>query len=162
MVNKRQWKNKAGLKKILSEYSEKIIYKSEEFKMTNVAVVTGRICNDIEVKKTQQGVSVCRFTVAVSRDYAKQGEQRQADFIDILAWRNTSEFIGKYFQKGSMIEVVGSIQTGSYEKDGIKRKTFEIVADKVSFSGSKSESNAPSEEPTVDYASSVDDDDLPF
>ncbi len=132
--------------------------------MTNVAVVTGRICNDIEVRKTPQGVSVCRFTVAVNRDYTKQGEERQTDFIDILAWRNTSEFIGKYFQKGSMIEVVGSIQTGSYEKDGIKRRTFEIVADKVSFSGSKSGNTAPSEAPTVDYASSDDDldDSLPF
>ena len=130
--------------------------------MTNVAVVNGRLVANPEVRSTPSGVSVCRFTVAVDRDYVKQGEQRQADFIDILAWRQTAEFVGKYFQKGSMISVVGSIQTGSYEKDGIKRKTFEIEANSVSFCGGKSDSNAPSETPTVDYASSEDDEDLPF
>lgn len=131
--------------------------------MTNVAVVMGRICNDIEVRKTPAGVSVCRFTVAVERNF-KQGEGKQTDFIDVLAWRNTADFLEKYFSKGQMISVVGSIQTGSYEKDGIKRKTFEIVADNVSFCGGKSESNASMETSTVDYASSVDDsmDDLPF
>ena len=132
--------------------------------MTNVAVVMGRICNDLEVRSTPSGVSVCRFTVAVDRGYVKQGEERQTDFIDILTWRQTAEFVGKYFQKGSMIAVQGSIQTGSYEKDGVKRKTFEIVADNVSFCGGKSESNASSEAPTVDYVSSEDDDmdSLPF
>ena len=93
--------------------------------MLNCAVVMGRLVADPEVRQTPSGVSVCRFTVAVDRSYVKQGEQRQADFIDILAWRQTAEFVGKYFQKGSMIAVQGSIQTGSYEKDGIKRRTFE-------------------------------------
>jgi single-strand DNA-binding protein len=129
--------------------------------MLNNAVVMGRICNDLEVRKTPSGVSVCRFTVAVDRNF-KQGEERQTDFIDVLAWRGTADFLEKYFSKGQMIAVQGSIQTGSYEKDGIKRKTFEIVADNVSFCGGKNESNASSEAPTVDYASSVDDDDLPF
>ena len=95
--------------------------------MLNCAVVMGRLVADPEVRQTPSGVSVCRFTVAVDRSYVKQGEQRQADFIDILAWRQTAEFVGKYFQKGSMIAVQGSIQTGSYEKDGIKRRTFEMV-----------------------------------
>jgi single-strand DNA-binding protein len=136
--------------------------------MLNNAVIMGRICNDLEVKKTQSGVSVCRFAVAVDRAYAKQGEERQTDFIDILAWRSTADFIEKYFTKGQMIAVQGSIQTGSYEKDGIKRRTFEIVAENVSFCGSKSESNGASETPsfsnadTDDFVSSVDDDELPF
>lgn len=140
--------------------------------MLNNAVIMGRICNDIEVRSTPSGVSVCRFTVAVDRRYTKQGEEKQADFIDILAWRQTAEFVGKYFQKGSMIAVQGSIQTGSYEKDGIKRRTFEIVADNVSFCGSKNdnsgtatESPAPAYTPptsTADFTASVDDDELPF
>jgi single-strand DNA-binding protein len=135
--------------------------------MLNNAVIMGRICNDLEVKKTQSGVSVCRFAVAVDRSY-KQGEERQTDFIDVLAWRGTADFVGKYFSKGQMIAVQGSIQTGSYEKDGITRRTFEIVAENVSFCGSKSESNGASETPsfsnadTGDFVSSVDDDELPF
>ena len=142
--------------------------------MLNCAVVMGRLTADPEVRQTPSGVSVCRFTVAVDRSYVKQGEQRQADFIDILAWRQTAEFVGKYFQKGSMIAVQGSIQTGSYEKDGIKRRTFEIVADNVSFCGSKSESgntaprndfdSAPSfsNGSVDDFSASADDDELPF
>ena len=142
--------------------------------MLNCAVVMGRLVADPEVRQTPSGVSVCRFTVAVDRSYVKQGEQRQADFIDILAWRQTAEFVGKYFQKGSMIAVQGSIQTGSYEKDGIKRRTFEIVADNVSFCGSKSEGgntaprndfdSAPSfsNGSVDDFSASADDDELPF
>ena len=103
--------------------------------MLNCAVVMGRLVADPEVRQTPSGVSACRFRIAVDRSYVKPGEQRQADFIDIQTWRQTAEFVGKYFQKGSMIAVQGSIQTGSYEKDGIKRNTFEIVADNVSFCG---------------------------
>ena len=138
----------------------------------NVAVITGRITADPEVRKTPSDVSVCRFTVAVDRRYTKQGEEKQADFIDILAWRQTAEFVGKYFQKGSMIAVQGAIQTGSYEKDGVKRRTFEIVADNVSFCGGKNDNNGTATEspapaytpPTnaADFTASVDDDDLPF
>lgn len=142
--------------------------------MLNCAVVMGRLTADPEVRQTPSGVSVCRFTVAVDRSYVKQGEQRQADFINILAWRQTAEFVGKYFQKGSMIAVQGSIQTGSYEKDGIKRNTFEIVADNVSFCGSKSENGSTAPRANTDAApafsngsfddfeASADDDELPF
>jgi single-strand DNA-binding protein len=128
--------------------------------MINSSVIMGRICNDIEVRKTQSGVSVCRFTVAVDR-YSK--EEKKTDFIEVVAWRNDAEFVGKYFGKGSMIAVQGSIQTGSYEKDGIKRKTFEIVADNVSFCGGKTESK---EDPKTDgFVQVADDDadwDIPF
>ena len=139
----------------------------------NTSIIMGRICADPEVRQTPSGVSVCRFTVAVDRNYTKQGEQRKADFIDCVAWRNDAEFIGKYFSKGSSIAVQGSIQTGSYEKDGIKRRTFEILVDNVSFcgsSGSKTEGNnqAAPTDPGIEYSGDstdfdeVTDDELPF
>lgn len=129
----------------------------------------GRLTADPELRKTPSGVSVTRFTVAVDRAY-KQGEERKADFINVIAWRSTSEFICKYFKKGSMIAIQGSIETGSYEKDGVKRNTFEIVADNVSFCGSKNDGqggNSSQNEPQatesaydIDYDDS--DSDLPF
>ena len=134
--------------------------------MLNCAVVMGRLTADPEVRQTPSGVSVCRFTVAVDRSYTKQGEEKQTDFIDILAWRGTAEFVGKYFQKGSMIAVKGEIQTGSYEKDGIKRRTFEIIADNVSFCGGKNENNnANNTQNTTSVNTIIENDDseeLPF
>ena len=138
--------------------------------MLNTAVIMGRICNDIELRKTPSGVSVARFNVAVDRAYTKQGEERKADFINVVAWRQTAEFVTRYFSKGSMIAVQGSIQTGSYEKDGIKRNTFEVVADNVSFCGGKndgqggnSSQNEPQATESADYSAIADDsDDLPF
>lgn len=136
----------------------------------------GRLTADPELRQTPSGVSVTRFTVAVDRGYVKAGEERKADFINVVAWRQTAEFVSRYFQKGSMIAVQGSIQTGSYEKDGVKRYTVEISADNVSFCGSKSEtgtSGAPSATVSTaapsfsnggldDFAAMADDDDLPF
>lgn len=134
--------------------------------MLNCAIVMGRLTSDPEVRQTPSGVSVCRFTVAVDRSYTKQGEEKQTDFIDILAWRGTAEFVGKYFQKGLMIAVQGEIQTGSYEKDGIKRRTFEIVANNVSFCGGKNESNnANNTQNTTSVNTIIENDDseeLPF
>lgn len=129
--------------------------------MLNNAVVMGRICNDLEVKKTPSGVSVCRFNVAVDRP-TKQGEEKKTDFISVVCWRGTAEFVGKYFKKGQMIAVEGSIQTGSYEKDGVKRNTFDIVADKVSFCGDKGESKPAQEEKDPMLIDADDDDELPF
>ena len=143
--------------------------------MLNCAVIMGRLTSDPELRQTPSGVAVTRFTVAVDRGYVKAGEERKADFITVVAWRQTAEFVTRYFSKGSMIAVQGAIQTGSYEKDGIKRSTFEIVADNVSFCGSKSESStggAPRMNDTAatsfsngsinDFAAVADDDDLPF
>lgn len=108
--------------------------------MLNNVVLMGRLVNTPELKATQNGTSVTFFTVAVERSYAKSGEQRQADFIDCVAWRNTAEFVTKYFQKGSMIAVRGNIQTRNYEDtNGNKRKAVEVVVDDVSFCGSKAE-----------------------
>lgn len=129
--------------------------------MLNNAVIMGRICNDLDVRKTPSGVSVCRFAVAVDRSY-KQGEERQTDFIDVLAWRGTADFVGKYFSKGQMIAVQGSIQTGTYEKDGVKRKTFEVVAENISFCGDKGESKPAQEEKDPMLIDADDDDELPF
>jgi single-strand DNA-binding protein len=139
--------------------------------MLNCAVIMGRLTADPELRKTPAGVSVTRLTVAVDRGYAKQGEERKADFINVVAWRQTAEFVCKYFKKGSMIAVQGSIETGSYEKDGVKRSTFEINADNVSFCGGKNDGqsgNSSQTEPQakesasygVDYDGS--DSDLPF
>lgn len=138
--------------------------------MLNTAIIMGRICNDIELRQTPSSVSVTRFTVAVDRAYTKQGEEKKTDFINVICWRQTAEFVSRYFKKGSMIAVQGSIQTGTYEKDGIKRNTFEIVADNVSFCGSKNEgegNNSSQNEPQsketaydIDYDGS--DDSLPF
>ncbi len=143
--------------------------------MLNCAVIMGRLTADPELRQTPNGVSVTRFTVAVDRGYVRAGEERKADFINVVAWRQTAEFVSRYFSKGSMIAVQGSIQTGSYEKDGIKRSTFEIVADNVSFCGSKSESgngSAPRAQDMApasfsngsvdDFSAIADDDDLPF
>jgi single-strand DNA-binding protein len=106
--------------------------------MLNVVALMGRMVKDPDLRTTQSGISVTSFTLAVDRSYVKQGEERQADFIDIVAWRSTAEFVCKYFRKGQLVAVQGSIQTRSYtDKQGAKRKAFEIVADQVHFAEPK-------------------------
>lgn len=108
--------------------------------MLNCAVIMGRLTATPELRTTGTGISVTSFTVAVDRAYAKSGEERQTDFINVVAWRNTADFVTRFFTKGQMIAVQGSIQTRNYEdKNGNKRTAVEIVADNVSFCGSKSE-----------------------
>lgn len=110
--------------------------------MLNTAIIMGRLTADPELRTTQSGTSVTSFTVAVDRAY-KSGDERQTDFINVVAWRGTAEFVSRYFAKGQMIAVQGSIQTRNYEdKNGNKRTAVEIVADNVSFCGSKSESGS--------------------
>jgi single-strand DNA-binding protein len=109
--------------------------------MLNNAVIMGRLVADPELRTTGSGISVSSFTVAVDRRFNRQGEDRQADFIDIIAWRQTAEFVCKYFRKGSMIAVQGYIQTRMYEdKNGNKRKAVEIVAENAFFCESKQSS----------------------
>lgn len=118
--------------------------------MLNCAVIMGRLTADPELRTTPNGISVTSFSVAVDRGYAKAGEERQTDFINVVAWRGTAEFVSRYFRKGSMIAVQGSIQTRNYEdRNGNKRTAFEIVADNVSFCGSKSESGTASARPAA-------------
>ena len=108
--------------------------------MLNTAILMGRLTADPELKTTQNGVSVTSFCVAVDRRFQRQGEEKQTDFINVVAWRQTADFVSRYFHKGSMIAVQGSIQTRNYEdKNGNKRTAVEIVADNVSFCGSKAE-----------------------
>ncbi len=140
----------------------------------NSCVLTGRLVADPELRTTPSGLSVCRFRIAVDRPYQKSGEERKADFIDVVAWRSNADFVTKYFHKGSMIAVQGSLQTNNYEdKNGNKRTSYEIVADRTEFCGSKAESGtgsysgnaasaAYSNSTADDFSSVVDDDDLPF
>jgi single-strand DNA-binding protein len=109
--------------------------------MLNIAIIMGRLTADPELKNTGSGIPVCSFRVAVDRRYKGQGEERQADFINVVAWRQTAEFVSRYFRKGSMIAVQGTIQVRNYEdKNGNRREAVEIVADNVSFTGNKNES----------------------
>lgn len=113
--------------------------------MINCVIIMGRLTADPELRTTSNGISVTSFCIAVNRSYIKPGEERQADFINVVAWRQTADFVTRYFRKGSMIAIQGSIQTRSYEdKDGNKRIAVEVVVDNVSFCGSKSESNTDS------------------
>ncbi len=118
--------------------------------MLNIAAIMGRLTRDPELRTTPSGVSVTTFSLAVDRSYCKPGEERQTDFIDVVAWRGTAEFACKYFTKGQMMAVTGSIQTRSYEdKQGNKRKAVEIVASEVNFCGSKAENGRQSNEPDM-------------
>ena len=106
--------------------------------MLNSVALMGRLVADPELRQTPQGVSVTGFTIAVERNIVKQGQERQADFIDIVAWRGTAEFVCKYFEKGQMIALSGRIQTRLYQdKNENNRKAFEVVAEQVSFAGEK-------------------------
>ena len=148
--------------------------------MLNHITIMGRLTRDPELRRTGSGIAVASFTVAVDRDFSgRDGGERETDFIDCVAWRNTGEFVSKYFTKGSMAVVSGRLQIRSWtDKDGNKRRTAEVVADNVYFGESKraSEGNAyggnsysapaysaPASAPASDFAM-LDDDDaqLPF
>ncbi|MGM9646551.1 MAG: single-stranded DNA-binding protein [Eubacteriales bacterium] len=108
----------------------------------NKVILGGRLTADPELKTTQSGTSVTSFSVAINRKYAADGQQPQADFINVVAWRQTAEFVSRYFRKGSSICVTGSLQTRSYtDRDGQKRTVTEVIADEANFVDSKSESN---------------------
>ena len=115
--------------------------------MLNKIVLMGRMTRDPELRQTPTGNSVVSFTLACDRDFAAQGAEKETDFVDIVAWRNTAEFVSKYFSKGRMAVVSGRLQIRNWEdKDGNKRKTAEIVAESVYFCDSKrSESGTPAE-----------------
>ena len=148
--------------------------------MINMVALMGRLTFEPELRTTPSGVSVIRFQVACDRNYQRSGQDRQADFIDCVAWRQTAEFISRYFHKGSMIAVEGTIQTSNYtDKDGNKRKQIEVLTNNVSFCGGKSENGSQGTQgaqneqytqggmdinpDTSDFEEIVDDDDdLPF
>jgi single-strand DNA-binding protein len=152
--------------------------------MINVVAIMGRLVADPELRTTPAGVNVCQFRIACDRNFARQGEQRQADFVDIVAWRAQADFVCKYFSKGSLIAINGRIQTRNYQdKNGNNRTAFAVVAENINFGGSKGTSSAkvddggeaaprseawPKADPPAnyggvdDFAVIDDNDDLPF
>ena len=106
--------------------------------MINHIVLMGRLVADPELKTTTSGLSVTNFRIAVDRNYGKNGDEKKSDFIDIVCWRNTAEFVCRYFGKGSLIALEGQLQTRTYQaKDGSNRTVYEVVADNVSFTGER-------------------------
>ena len=146
--------------------------------MLNKVVLMGRLTRDPELKYTPSNVAVTTFSVAVDRNYARQGEQRQTDFINVVAWRTTAEFVAKYFTKGQLMALSGSIQTRTWDdNEGKKHYVTEVVADEVHFAEGKRDTAqyqqsapqpsaqpqaAPQVQPTADFTMSEDDEDLPF
>ena len=155
--------------------------------MLNVVVLMGRLVADPELRHTPNDVAVTSFRIAVDRAYSKVGQDKQADFIDITAWRQTAEFVCRYFTKGSMIAVQGSLRVDNYtNRDGNKCTRYDVQANNVSFCGGRKESNTesapaysaqntatvpPANVPTApayssgaasDFQALPDDDDLPF
>jgi len=139
----------------------------------NKVILLGRLVRDPEVSSTPNGISVCRFSIAVQRRYVKAGEERKADFINCVAWRQQAEFIGKYFSKGQRILIEGMLQSRSWEgADGKRQYATEVVVDQVSFVDYKKDQE-PSYDTGLDMSdpfadlpegiSPIDsDDDLPF
>jgi single-strand DNA-binding protein len=136
----------------------------------------GRLTKDVEMRQTPNGVSLARFSIAVTRRFKNSNGEYDADFINCVAWRQTGEFIARYFQKGSMIAIVGSIQTRSWDgNDGKKQYATEVIVDEAYFTGSKSESstggNTDLSDSSLDdlnsqygedFATIGDEEDLPF
>ena len=136
--------------------------------MINRVVLMGRLVSDPELKTTTSGVSVTTFRIAVDRSYVKAGEERQADFLDIVAWRYTAEFVCKHFRKGSLIAIDGTLQSRTYKaSDGSNRYVVEVVADNASFTGERRDTTAQPapyapNEYTGGFTDVSADDDLPF
>lgn len=130
---------------------------------SNGAHIMGRITRELELRHTQNGVAVCQFCVAVTRSFKDANGEYQSDFIDCVAWRNSAEFITKYFSKGAMIALDGELQTRNYtDKDGNKRKATELLVSSAAFTGEKREAAAAKPTPAEDDYSAISDDDLPF
>ena len=133
--------------------------------MLNHIVLMGRLTRDPELRRTQSGIAVASFTLAVDQDYKGQNGERGVDFINIVAWRGTAEFAEKYFEKGQMAVVSGRLSTRNYEdKNGNKRTAYEVVASNIYFGGSKSNTgSAETDTAPQTFDPLMDDDsDLPF
>ena len=128
--------------------------------MLNKVILMGRLTRDPELRSTPQGISTCSFSIAVDRNFVRPGEERKADFISCVAWRQTAEFISKYFKKGSMVALEGSIQTRSWDDDGKNRYVTEVIVSQVYFAESKKEDGSTSPMPEIPPMGQ--DDDLPF
>lgn len=141
--------------------------------MFNKIILMGRICSDPELKTTPNGTNVCTFRIAVDRRYAPKGEEKQTDFFNVAAWRQTGDFVNRYFGKGRTILVEGEMQTRQYtDKSGNAATWYEVNAERVSFTGEKTgaeeapartdtNASAPAA-PPADYSAADSDDDYPF
>ena len=131
--------------------------------MLNKIIVMGRLVRDPELRRTNSGTAVASFTIACDRDFKSDGGEREADFIECVAWRNTAEFVSKYFTKGRMAVVSGRLQTRNWtDKEGNKRKATEIVAESVYFADSKREELQSYAAPQESFAELPDDGEIPF
>lgn len=126
--------------------------------MFNLVVLTGRLTGQPELKTTPNGISVCSFSIAVDRAY-KKGEEKETDFLNVVAWRERGEFVSKWFTKGSLIGIEGSIQTRKFtDKNGNNRTAFEIVANNVHFVESKKSTDVNvAVDPLPDFANKLND-----
>lgn len=129
--------------------------------MLNNIVIHGRLTADPELKKTQSDVSVCRFTVAVDRNFTKKGEDKVADFFTVVAWRGLADMIAKHFAKGKEIVVYGEMQSQKWtDTDGKNRVSWEIQASGVDFCGNKSQQESGEQKPMFEEVKG--DEELPF
>ena len=140
----------------------------------NKAILVGRLTKDPELKTTASGVSVCSFTIAINRRFRNAEGNYDADFINCVAWRQQADFLSKFFSKGRMVGVIGSIQTRNYERDGQRVYITEVVADEISFVDSKSQGDSAPQSASAPSANTNSfgaddgfipmpaDDDLPF
>ena len=109
--------------------------------MLNSVILMGRLTADPDYRTTQSGATMARFTLAVDRDYSGQNNERQTDFLDVITWRQRADFVSKYFHKGQLVAVQGSIQVSSYtDREGNKRRSWDIVADQVYFAEGRKDS----------------------
>lgn len=116
--------------------------------MYNRVILMGRLTRDPELRTTQSGISMCRFSIAVDRRFGK-GEDKQTDFFDVTAWRQTAEFVCKYFAKGRMIHIEGNIQNNNYtDQNGVKHYATAIMAEQVSFCGDRAAEGSPQYKPS--------------
>lgn len=128
----------------------------------------GRMVRDPELKQSDSGTNICKFTIAINRDFKNQNGEYEADFINCTSFGKSAEFINKYFSKGSMIGITGRLQIRKWEKDGENRYAAEIVVNSTSFAGEKKNSGANQvetnqvEEVKTEAVSAIDEDDLPF
>lgn len=133
--------------------------------MLNRIVLMGRMVRDPEMRSTQNGVSVIRFTIAVDRDFKSRGsEEKEVDFIDVVAWRQTAEFVSRYFTKGSMMAVEGRLQLRDWkDREGNSRRSAEVLAENVYFGGAKTGGAQQPTQPASEWTELSDDDgELPF
>ena len=130
----------------------------------NKILLKGRVSREIELRRTQtNNVAVTNFTVAVNRDFTKQGEERQADFINCVAYNKTAEFVNKYFKKGQEILVIGRLQTRTWDdQNGQKHYVTEVIVENVEFCGSKQTTETNEIQEFINESDYASDDDLPF